>query len=95
MKREFDDYAVVYDISDNRERFKVQKVLKNFGFRVQKSVFECRLDDKSKKELIEKLKKLKIETGFIKIYKLEFYYTPSVIGDNPPVNEDTESAYII
>lgn len=95
MKKSFDDYAVVYDISDDIERNRVQKVLKNFGFRIQKSVFECRLDKKSKKELIEKLKELKIETGFVKMYKLEFYFTPTVIGDRAPESEDDNCAFII
>ena len=95
MKKTFDDYAVVYDISDDKERNNVQKILKNFGFRIQKSVFECRLDGKSKKELIEKLKQLKIETGFVKIYKLEFYFTPPVIGDRAPESEDDGCAFIV
>ena len=34
------DYAVVYDISSDKEREKVDKLLKGYGFRIQKSVFE-------------------------------------------------------
>ncbi|PIP40204.1 CRISPR-associated endonuclease Cas2 [Candidatus Desantisbacteria bacterium CG23_combo_of_CG06-09_8_20_14_all_40_23] len=44
------DYVVVYDITSNAKRTKVDKVLKGFGFRVQKSVFECRLTKKDKEE---------------------------------------------
>lgn len=36
---------VSYDIVDDRTRTKVMKFLKNFGERVQLSVFECNLDD--------------------------------------------------
>jgi CRISPR-associated protein Cas2 len=36
---------VSYDIVDNRVRTKVMKLLKNFGERIQLSVFECDLDD--------------------------------------------------
>lgn len=36
---------VSYDIVDDRRRSKVLKFLKNFGKRVQLSVFECDLDD--------------------------------------------------
>lgn len=43
------DYAVVYDISSDKERAKVDRILKGFGFRIQKSVFECRLSRKGKK----------------------------------------------
>lgn len=34
------DYAVVYDITSDAERARVDKTLKSFGFRVQKIVFE-------------------------------------------------------
>ncbi len=34
-------YLVTFDISDNRHRYQVVKVLKGVGRRVQKSVFEC------------------------------------------------------
>ena len=46
------DYAVVYDITSDTERGKVDKVLKGFGFRIQKSVFECRLNKRGRNELI-------------------------------------------
>ena len=37
-------FAVCYDVSNDRERYRVDKLLKGYGFRVQKSVFECRLN---------------------------------------------------
>lgn len=47
---------ISYDIADNKRRARIAKVLKSFGYRVQKSVFECQLDDdrkylKMKKEI--------------------------------------------
>jgi len=36
---------VSYDIVDNKVRTKVMKLLKNFGDRIQQSVFECDLDE--------------------------------------------------
>ncbi|KKO18861.1 MAG: CRISPR-associated protein, partial [Candidatus Brocadia fulgida] len=59
------DYAVVYDITSDAERERVDKVLKGFGFRVQKSVFECRLNKRGRDELIGRLEGLHIKTGFI------------------------------
>jgi len=44
-------YVISYDIVDNRKRTKVAEALKDFGTRVQKSVFECRLEQKSLKKL--------------------------------------------
>lgn len=34
-------YLVCYDIVDDNTRYKVAKVLKSYGQRVQKSAFEC------------------------------------------------------
>jgi CRISPR-associated protein Cas2 len=34
---------ISYDIADNKRRMKVQQLLKGYGSRVQRSVFECRL----------------------------------------------------
>jgi CRISPR-associated protein Cas2 len=45
--------VVSYDIPDNKRRSRVAKVLEGYGYRVQKSVFECELSP----ELYEKMKK--------------------------------------
>ena len=37
-------YTVAYDITDDKRRNKVAKILKDFGTRVQYSVFECNVD---------------------------------------------------
>jgi CRISPR-associated protein Cas2 len=34
-------YLVCFDIVDNRDRRKVVKIIRAYGYRVQKSVFEC------------------------------------------------------
>lgn len=39
-------YLVCYDIVCDSRRSKVSKILEAYGFRVQKSVFECVLDEK-------------------------------------------------
>ena len=43
--------VVSYDISDTRRRNRLHRALKNFGVRVQYSVFECALSDKDVKRL--------------------------------------------
>ncbi|MCX8015682.1 MAG: CRISPR-associated endonuclease Cas2 [candidate division WOR-3 bacterium] len=91
----FGDYAVVYDITSDKERARVDKVLKGFGFRVQKSVFECRLTKREKQELIEKLSKLNIKTGFIKVYRLEWTTKSIVIGEVKKKSIDNGYAFII
>ncbi len=37
--------VVSYDVVDDRKRTRIAKAMKSYGERVQKSVFECRLDD--------------------------------------------------
>jgi CRISPR-associated protein Cas2 len=38
--------VVAYDIVEDAKRNRLAKVLTNFGVRVQKSVFECEIDDR-------------------------------------------------
>jgi len=89
------DYAVVYDISSDKERRKIDKTLKGFGFRVQKSVYECRLNKAGRNELIGKLEKLKIKSGFIKLYKLDYTCKNQIIGVATKKNPDEGHAFII
>ena len=52
-------YVVCFDISDDRTRYRVAKVLKGYGYRVQKSVFECpRLTEKKLLTLMDRLDRL-------------------------------------
>ena len=89
------DYTIVYDISDDTERLGVDRTLKDFGFRVQKSVFECRMDKKGKDELIKRLEALDLKTGFVKIYRLEYSFRGKVIGQKKDKGIDKGSAFII
>lgn len=89
------DYTVVYDITSDSERARVERVLKGFGFRVQKSVFECRLNKSGKARLIEKLSALNIKTGFIKVYRLEYSSKNVVIGEKKKESIDNGYAFII
>lgn len=36
-------WIITYDISDDRTRYRIADILKNYGIRVQYSIFECRL----------------------------------------------------
>ena len=40
-------YIVAYDIANNRRRLKVAKILESWGYRIQESVFQLRLDSDS------------------------------------------------
>ncbi len=51
-------YLVTYDIIDDRKRAKIAKLLKDYGFRVQRSVYECRLEAGRFRELKDRLGRL-------------------------------------
>ena len=48
-------YLVSYDVSDDNRRRHVMEALKDFGHRVQFSVFECNLDVSGLDELLGRL----------------------------------------
>ncbi|MBQ7608515.1 MAG: CRISPR-associated endonuclease Cas2 [Desulfovibrionaceae bacterium] len=61
-------YVVAYDITDNKERKKVAKVLQDFGERVQKSVWSCDITYEECERLRKRLERLVITTGNIHIW---------------------------
>ena len=62
---------VCYDIVENRRRTRVMKTLKGLGFHVQKSVFECYLDEKKLGYLEQKMRRLIDEQeDSVRIYTL-------------------------
>lgn len=89
------DYALVYDISDDKERGRVDRLLKGYGFRIQKSVFECRLTRRTRDELIKRLEKLEVKTGFIKLYRLEYATKNQSIGAMSRNSPDSGNAFIV
>jgi len=86
-------YAVVYDITDDKERRKVDRVLTGYGFRVQKSVFECRLGRGDKAQLMGQLNRLQLRTGSVKMYRVYAGVATVVIGQ-PSSSPDDEPAYV-
>lgn len=65
-------HLVVYDIEEDDVRLRVARALKNVGQRVQKSVFECRMDAKEMKNLLVALKHILKDSpeGNIRLYRL-------------------------
>lgn len=51
-------FVISYDIQDDRKRNQVCKTLKNFGERVQYSVFECELDGRQLIRLKDQLERI-------------------------------------
>ncbi len=62
---------VVYDIVENRTRVRLHKFLKELGIRSQRSVFECRLDDREIRQIRKYcLHNLDLEKDAVRIYRV-------------------------
>lgn len=87
-------YIVSYDITSQRERSRVSKILIGYGFRVQKSVFECLLSPAARTRLIDELGGLDLQTGFIYIYRVSKAGKRVGIGKVPP-SPDNDFAFVV
>jgi len=78
-------HLVSYDIIEDKRRNKVSKLLKDYGIRVQYSVFEIFVDQKKLVTIANRLEKLiNTKTDSVRIYKIyeDFGQTNIVIGKN-------------
>ena len=76
-------FVVCYDITNDRERRRVDVLLGGFGHRSQKSIFECHLTPAAYRRLKEQLEALVVTTGHIKIYRVYSGATSAVLGQAP------------
>ncbi len=64
-------YVISYDITDNRRRNQVAKLLEGFGERVQYSVFECLLTADQFSALLRRLvRRIDQDADSIRCYRL-------------------------
>lgn len=63
--------VLAYDCTDDKRRLKVAKIMLDYGYRVQYSVFEADLDVELLEELIGRLRKVvSMEEDSIRIYHI-------------------------
>ena len=62
-------FLITYDIVSNKRRRKLDKLLSEYGFRVNYSVFELEIDAKTYKLLLEKLPAFIKTRDSIRIYR--------------------------
>jgi CRISPR-associated protein Cas2 len=62
--------VVSYDIADDKRRTRVAKKLKDFGVRVQYSVFECILEQEKIEEMKKVISPLLTEEDSVRVYYL-------------------------
>ena len=82
-------YIVSYDISDNKVRNKIAKELKNYGVRVQYSVFECDVNEKRYLEMYKKLLSLVADrtNESIRIYSVCENCKQKIVTIGNPIEE--------
>ncbi len=89
-------YLVCYDITDDRERRRIGKLLEGFGVRVQRSVFECCLTAHGYQEMIAQLTALDIVSGHVAVYLLNKSKPCLCIGKKPEMLvEHDDHAFVI
>ncbi len=62
--------VVTYDIKTPKRLNKIAKIMKSFGERVQKSVFECELDELMARSMKEKIAEIIQPVDSVRIYFL-------------------------
>ncbi|MEL7638058.1 MAG: CRISPR-associated endonuclease Cas2 [Solidesulfovibrio sp.] len=88
-------YVVVYDLTDNKERTQVAKILQGFGCRVQKSVFECRLSESMRNRLTAQLENLCLQTGGVRLYRINACASSIAIGQCSASFDEETFAYVL
>jgi CRISPR-associated protein Cas2 len=63
-------YIVSYDITDDKKRLRISKTLRDFGTRVQYSVFECIINDKDLEKMTAKISRIISEEDSVRVYTL-------------------------
>lgn len=61
---------VIYDITDNKRRYRFVKMMEKYGLRVQKSAFEGILDNSHYMNLISLIPKHIDDTDNVRVYRL-------------------------
>lgn len=63
-------YLICYDITDDRRRNRVVHLLKDYGRRVQKSVFEAKIDPVLLERMLSEVEPFIGEEDSLRIYQL-------------------------
>ncbi len=80
---------ILYDLPNDRARYRLARLLGAFGERVQDSVFECLLTPSQTEQLIKSLSGLDLGTGSIRLYRICGRCEPHrlVFGIGPEVQD--------
>lgn len=87
---------ITYDIVDRKRLYKVARLMRRYGVRVQKSVFECRLQAAQLQDLLGEIKPiLKIKEDRIHVYRICESCQPKCTGFGGSAHLLAEQAVLI
>ena len=84
---------VIYDIISNKRRMQLSKLLSAFGFRIQKSAFECLLTREKYKLLIERISRYVKSEDLIRMYRLNQNVVTEIYGEKSEVENENKTYY--
>jgi CRISPR-associated protein Cas2 len=74
---------IIYDIVDNKRRYRFAKKMKGYGFRVQRSAFEAFTTDALYRKLLKEVPRIiNIELDSVRIYRVRDTDDVELIGKN-------------
>lgn len=89
-------YIFSYDITDDKERRRVSKILDGYGFRVQKSIYVCWISPSLAKRACDKLNGLGLSTGFVLSWHVPDNSSCTSLGQAPEeIKTNPVSAIVI
>ncbi|MDO4711159.1 MAG: CRISPR-associated endonuclease Cas2 [Peptostreptococcaceae bacterium] len=84
---------VIYDIISNKRRTKLANLLLGFGYRIQKSAFECILTREKCQKLFQAIDDFALPEDLIRIYRLNQNVRSVVYGKE--IKNENEIYYFI
>lgn len=84
---------IIYDISGNKKRLQLSKLLQGYGFRIQKSAFEAVITKTKYRELLDRLPIFASEEDSIRVYKI--FGRGQVLSFGRSVEENEEDVIVI
>ena len=79
---------IIYDISENKRRNNMVKILNKYGFRVQKSAFEAIIRPNKYKKLLNELKRIPDTNDSVRVYKIQGKGTVEVFGKDFSIEDE-------
>ncbi len=86
--------VIIYDLSDNKRRNELAKLLKGFGQRVQRSSFECILSTKQYNRLIRQIDRFAQSDDLIRVYRLSGRTQVKIWGERDCWDEEEDLIFI-